>query len=151
VAAVPEEDAGEASGVVNMGRYLGGSIGVTIGGLVYLNTGISQLNETLPHAGSAEEKRLDTVLSGAADSAREAVSTLGPATRGSFTVEARHAAVDAFAATNRVMAAVAFAAAVVSLLLLRGVRARERHNLAHLAAGLHTAHHVAADPASPAR
>ena len=52
VAAVPEEDAGEASGVVNMGRYLGGSIGVTICGLVYLNTGISKLNENLAGAGS---------------------------------------------------------------------------------------------------
>ena len=81
------------------------------------------------------------------------MATLGPGTRGSFTVEARHAAVDAFAATNRVLAAVAFATAVVSLLLLRGVRTseRERHNLAHLAAHLHTAHHVAADPASSAR
>ena len=151
VAAVPEEDAGEASGVVNMGRYLGGSIGVTICGLIYLNTGISKLNEHLPGAGSAEEDRLDSVMSGAADSAREAVATLGPGTRGHFTVEARHAAVDAFAATNRVLAAVAFATAVASLLLLRGARARERHHLAHLAAGLHTAHHVVADPPPSAR
>ena len=84
VAAVPEEDAGEASGVVNMGRYLGGSIGVTICGLIYLNTGISKLNEHLPGAGSAEEDRLDSVMSGAADSAREAVATLGPGTRGAI-------------------------------------------------------------------
>jgi EmrB/QacA subfamily drug resistance transporter len=141
VAAVPEEDAGEASGVVNMGRYLGGSIGVTICGLVYLNTGISKLNETLPSAGSAEEDRLDTVLSGAADSAREAVGTLGPSTRGSFTVEARHAAVDAFAATNKVLAAVAFAAAVASLALIRR-KGREVHHLANAAAHIHTAHHL---------
>jgi len=40
VAAVPEEDAGEASGVVNMGRYLGGSLGVTICGLLYLRPGV---------------------------------------------------------------------------------------------------------------
>jgi EmrB/QacA subfamily drug resistance transporter len=153
VAAVPEEDAGEASGVVNMGRYLGGSIGVTICGLVYLNTGISKLNDTLAGTGKPEEDSLDSVLSGAADTAREAVATLHPNTRGSFTVEARHSAVDAFAATNRVLAAVAFATAVVSLLLLRGARGRERehHRLAHLAAPLHTAHHVVADTSSPAR
>jgi EmrB/QacA subfamily drug resistance transporter len=153
VAAVPEEDAGEASGVVNMGRYLGGSIGVTICGLVYLNTGISKLNDHLVGAGKAEEDSLDSVLSGAADTAREAVATLPPDTRGSFTVEARHAAVDAFAATNRVLAAVAFATAVVSLLLLRGARARERghHHLADVAAHLHTAHHVVADTPSSAR
>ncbi len=153
VAAVPEEDAGEASGVVNMGRYLGGSIGVTICGLVYLNTGISKLNEGLSGTGKAEEDRLDSVLSGAADTAREAAATLGPRTRGSFTVEARHAAVDAFAATNRVLAAVAFATAIVSLLLVRGAQARERehHHFAHVAAPLHTAHHVAADAPPSAR
>jgi MFS family permease len=151
VAAVPEEDAGEASGVVNMGRYLGGSIGVTICGLVYLNTGISRLNENLSGTGSAEEDRLDSVMSGAADTAREAVATLGPGTRGQFTLEARHAAVDAFAATNRVLAAVSFATAVVSLILLRRARTRERHHLAHLAAGLHTAHHLVGDAPPPAR
>jgi EmrB/QacA subfamily drug resistance transporter len=149
VAAVPDEDAGEASGIVNMGRYLGGSIGVTICGLVYLNTGISKLNDNLPGTGKAEEDKLDTVLSGAADSAREAVNTLGPSTRGSFTIEARHAAVDAFSATNRVMAGVAIAGALISFALLRAARdrTRERHHLAHLAAGVYTAHHVAPDTA----
>jgi EmrB/QacA subfamily drug resistance transporter len=145
VAAVPEEDSGEASGVVNMGRYLGGSIGVTICGLVYLNTGISKLNDHLAGTGKAEEDKLDSVLSGAADSAHEAVNTLGPGTRGHFVVEARQAGVDAFAATNRVLAAIALATAVVSLALLRahGEREAKRHALAHLAAQVHTAHHVA--------
>jgi EmrB/QacA subfamily drug resistance transporter len=140
VASVPEEDAGEASGVVNMGRYLGGSIGVTICGLIYLNTGISKLNERLENVSPAEEDRLDSVLSGAADSAREAVAPLG-SRRAQFVVEARDAAVDAFAAANRVLAVIALATAVVSLLLLRR-QERERHHFAHAAAHLHTAHHV---------
>jgi uncharacterized membrane protein YozB (DUF420 family) len=91
------------------------------------------------------------VMSGAADSAREAVATLGPGARGQFTLEARHAAVDAFAATNRVLAAIAFAMAVASLVLLRSARTRERHHLAHLAASVHTAHHLVPDAPSPAR
>lgn len=141
VAGVPEEDAGEASGVVNMGRYLGGSIGVAICGLVYLNTGITKLNDGLTGTGKAEEGKLDSVLSGAAATARQAVDTLGPSTRGQFVVEARHAGVDAFAATNRVLAAVAFATAIASLALLRS-RGIERHGVAHMAAHVHTAHHL---------
>jgi hypothetical protein len=93
---------------------------------------------------SAEEDRLDSVLSGAADSAREAAATLPAERREDFTVEARHAAVDAFAATNKMLAGVAFATAVVSLALLRGARTRdrERHHLAHAAAHVYTAHHL---------
>jgi hypothetical protein len=141
VGAVPEEDSGEASGVVNMGRYLGGSIGVTICGLVYLNTGISKLNDGLGGATGAEEDRLDTVLSGAADTAREAVATLPADRHANFTVEARHAAVDAFSATNKVLAAIALATAVASLALIRR-KGAERHDLAHAAAHVHTAHHL---------
>jgi MFS family permease len=150
VASVPEEDAGEAAGVVNMGRYLGGSLGVAICGLLYLNTGVSRLNAHLPGAGKAEEHSLDSVLSGAADTARDAVTTLPHGSRAPFVLEARHAAVDAFAATNRVLAALAGATAVLCLLLLRP-RGRERHHPAHLAAGVHTAHHQAADASTSAR
>jgi MFS transporter, DHA2 family, methylenomycin A resistance protein len=144
VAAVPEEDEGEASGVVNMGRYLGGSIGVAMTGALYLATGLSSLNERLgaENVGAREEARLDTVLSGAADTAREAVVSLPFSARADFTEAARNAAVDAFVAANRGMAIVALATAVVSLLLLRRPHRAERHHLAHAAAVLHTAHHA---------
>jgi DHA2 family methylenomycin A resistance protein-like MFS transporter len=149
VAAVPTEDAGEASGVVNMARYLGGALGVALGAVVYLNAGIAKLNETLgaERVGTREEARLDQILSGAASTGREAVAGVPPRTRGDIVSGASDSVVDAFAAASRLSMAIALLGALSCVVLLRRPHERERHHPLHRAAApgtaVATAHHHA--------
>src|SRR3954454_14407268 len=147
VSAVPEEDAGEASGVVNMSRYLGGAFGIAGGAVVYFTEAVSQLNGALGGIGAPEKGRLDLVLSGSADSAREAVAGLAPFVHGRFLAAAPGAVVHGFTGAARLMAVAAIVGAVGSLLTMRKHRVRREHRALHAAASpagaVHTAHHFA--------
>src|ERR1700704_1737264 len=121
VSAVPEDRAGEASGVVNMARYLGGAFGVAVTAVVYGSVGISKLNEHLgaDHVTSAQERQLDQLLSGDPAGLTHALAGFSPAQAADFQAAAQLSVVDAFGAANRVMIAAALIGAVAAAVLLR--------------------------------
>jgi EmrB/QacA subfamily drug resistance transporter len=144
VSAVPEDRAGEASGVVNMARYLGGAFGVAVTAVVYGGVGTSKLNE---HVGadrvtSAQERQLDQLLSGDPTGLNHALAGFSPAQAADFKAAAKLAVVDAFGAVNRVMIVAALIGAVSAAVLLR-VRHPRHHHIWHRASAPSTIHAVA--------
>jgi EmrB/QacA subfamily drug resistance transporter len=147
VSAVPEDRAGEASGVVNMARYLGGAFGVAVAAVVYGGVGISKLNDHLgaDHVSAAQERQLDQLLSGDPAGLNHALAGFTPAQAADFKAAAKLAVVDAFGAANRVMLVAALIGAVSAALLLR-VRHPRHHHAWHRASALSTIHAVAPEP-----
>jgi len=144
VSAVPEDRAGEASGVVNMARYLGGAFGVAVTAVVYGGVGISKLNDHLGADGatSAQERQLDQLLSGDPTGLNHALAGFSPAQAADFKAAAKLSVVDAFGAANRVMIVAALIGAVSAAVLLR-VRHPRHHHLWHRASAPSTIHAVA--------
>jgi hypothetical protein len=147
VSAVPEDRAGEASGVVNMARYLGGAFGVAVTAVVYGGVGVSKLNDHLgaDRVTAAQERQLDQLLSGDPTGLNHALAGFSPAQAADFKAAAKLSVVDAFAAANRVMIVAALIGAVSAAVLLR-VRHPAHHQLWHRAAAPSTIHTVAPEP-----
>jgi MFS family permease len=150
VSAVPEERAGEASGVVNMARYLGGAFGVAATAVVYSGVAISRLNDHLgaDRVTSTQEHQLDQLLSGDASGVNHALAGLSPAQAADFKQAARVSVVDAFTAANRVMIVAALVGAGSAAVLLR-VRHPRHHHRWHRASAPSTIHAV--DPPTALR
>jgi EmrB/QacA subfamily drug resistance transporter len=144
VSAVAEDRAGEASGVVNMARYLGGAFGVAVTAVVYGGVAISKLNDHLgaDRVTSAQERQLDQLLSGDPTGLNHALAGFSPAQAADFKAAAKLAVVDAFGAANRVMIVAALIGAVSAAVLLR-VRHPRHHHLWHRASAPSTIHAVA--------
>jgi EmrB/QacA subfamily drug resistance transporter len=147
VSAVPEDRAGEASGVVNMARYLGGAFGVAVTAVVYGGVGVSKLNDHLgaDRVTAAQERQLDQLLSGDPTGLNHALAGFSPAQAADFKAAAKLSVVDAFAAANRVMIVAALIGAVSAAVLLR-VRHPAHHQLWHRAAAPSTIHTIAPEP-----
>ena len=143
VSAVPEDRAGEASGVVNMARYLGGAIGVAVTAVVYSGVAISRLNDQLgaDRVSAAQERQLDGLLSGDSTGLYHTLARFDPTQAAEFRRAAKLSVVDAFAATNRVMIVAALIGALSAAVLLR-VRHPRRHHLWHRASAPSTIHAV---------
>jgi len=147
VSAVPEDRAGEASGVVSMARYLGGAFGVAVTAVVYSGVGIARLNDHLgaDNVTSTQERQLDQLLSGDPTGLNHALAGFSPAQAADFRAAARNSVVDAFVAANRVMLAAALLGAVAAAVLLR-VRHPRHHHLWHRASAPSTIHAVRPGP-----
>jgi EmrB/QacA subfamily drug resistance transporter len=147
VSAVPEDRAGEASGVVNMARYLGGAFGVAVTAVVYGGVGISKLNDHLgaDRVTSTQERQLDELLSGDPTGLNHALAGFSPAQAADFKAAAKLSVVDAFSAANRVMIVAALIGAVSAAVLLR-VRHPRHHHRWHRASAPSTIHAVAPEP-----
>lgn len=82
VGSVREHLVGEASGVINMSRYLGGILGTASGTIVFAVSAGADLNGLIARMGLGDRRSsLDQVAGGNAVEAQRAVESLGPARR----------------------------------------------------------------------
>lgn len=84
--AVRAEVAGEAAGLINVARYLFAALTVAAGTVIFTATGSADLNSVLSQAGikPAEERILDTTLTGSPAHFASASSALDPAAQEAF-------------------------------------------------------------------
>jgi EmrB/QacA subfamily drug resistance transporter len=156
VSAVPEDRAGEACGVVNMARYLGGAFGVAVTAVVYSGVGISKLNDHLgaDRVTATQERQLDQLLSGDSAGLNHALAGFDPAQAADFKQATKLSVVDAFVAANRVMLLAALIGALSAAVLLRVRHPSHRqawHKASAPAAAVHAAHPLAGAGATSQR
>jgi MFS family permease len=103
---VPPDEAGEASGVINIFRYVGATLVVAVGSLVYTSVGIDDLNKSLERAGvgAVEEEKLDRVLTGSPAAVEDTVRELGGEHREAFVAGASEGIANGFGAAMLVIA-----------------------------------------------
>jgi MFS transporter, DHA2 family, methylenomycin A resistance protein len=119
--AVPPEECGEASGIINIFRYVGASLVVAVGGLFYTGVGIAEMNRQLDAAGvrRVEEEQLDQALTGSPTAISEQANQLQGAQRQAFVSGAQQGTVDGFDATVLVIAVTSAGGVVLWLVLMR--------------------------------
>ncbi|MGH8985637.1 MAG: MFS transporter [Acidimicrobiia bacterium] len=117
---VPPDEAGEASGVLNIFRYVGATLVVAVGSLVYTSAGLDDLNQSLETAkvGAVEEEKLDRVLTGSPTAVEATVNELGGEHRQAFVDGARTGIANGFGAAMLVIAISAAAGALAWIWLL---------------------------------
>lgn len=118
--AVADENAGEASGIINVVRYLGATLVVTLGTVAFSAAGSSDLNRTLdaaliPHP---EQQRLDATLTGAPAQLTTAARALGPRDREAYRAGAADGIAGGYAAVMLGLGITALTAAVAWLALI---------------------------------
>jgi EmrB/QacA subfamily drug resistance transporter len=122
--AVPPEECGEASGIINIFRYVGASLVVAVGSLFYTGVGIAEMNRRLDAAGvsGVEEEQLDQALTGSPAAISEQESQLQGAQRQAFVSGAQQGTVDGFDASMLLIAATSAGGLVLWLVLMRPSR-----------------------------
>jgi MFS transporter, DHA2 family, methylenomycin A resistance protein len=123
---VPPEEAGEASGILNISRYIGAALVVAMGTLAFSGAGIAELNHELDTAGvtRAEEETLDQVLTGSPSAISNQANQLPAAQRTAFIAGAQQGTVDGFDASMLVIVVSSVGGLVVWLVLMRPDRRR---------------------------
>jgi MFS transporter, DHA2 family, methylenomycin A resistance protein len=123
---VPPEECGEASGILNIFRYVGASLVVAVGSLAFSSVGIAELNRQLDTAGvdRAEEEQLDQVLTGSPSAISSQANQLQGAQRQAFVSGAQQGTVDGFDASMLVIAVSSVGGLVLWLVLMRPARRR---------------------------
>ncbi len=129
--AVRDDQAGEAAGIVNVVRYLGAALAISIGTAVFTAVGSDRLNERLDSVGVAqlERERLDKSLTGAPEHVRATERTLDASDRDAFRAGAGEGVTDGFSTVLTGMGAFALLAALGWIALMRpraDPRARRR-------------------------
>jgi MFS transporter, DHA2 family, methylenomycin A resistance protein len=124
--AVPPEECGEASGIINIFRYVGASLVVAVGTLFYTGVGIAEMNRQLDAAGVSrvEEEQLDQALTGSPAAISEQANQLQGAQRQAFVSGAQQGTVDGFDASMLLIAVTSAGGLVLWLVLLRPARRR---------------------------
>jgi MFS family permease len=119
--AVPPEQAGEASGIINIFRYVGAALVVAVGSLAFTSVGLAELNHRLDAAGVArpEEEQLDQVLTGSPSAVAGEASKLQGEQRQAFITGAQRGTVDGFDAAMLVIALGSLGGGVAWLALMR--------------------------------
>ena len=84
--ALPPENAGEASGIINVVRYVSAALVISLGTILFVQVGSDDLNRALSESEvrTLEEERLDAVLTGAPTVVSETEAQLGPNTKAAF-------------------------------------------------------------------
>lgn len=119
--AVGDERAGEAAGIINVVRYVGAALAVSLGTAVFVAVGSDQLNERLASAGvpTLEEDRLDKVLTGAPQHVEAAERSLDPKDRAAFEQGAAEGVADGFSVVMLGLGIIALVGAVGWVALMR--------------------------------
>src|SRR6266545_1229584 len=119
--AVPPEECGEASGIVNIFRYVGASLVVAVGSLVFSSAGIAELNRQLDASGvnRPEEEQLDQALTGSPSAIASSANGLQGNKRQAFISGAQQGTVEGFDASMLVIAVSSVGGLVLWLWLVR--------------------------------
>jgi EmrB/QacA subfamily drug resistance transporter len=122
--AVPPEECGEASGVINIFRYVGASLVVAVGSLAFTSVGLAEMNRQLDAAGvnHTEEEQLDQALTGSPSAISAQAGQLHGAQRQAFISGAQQGTVDGFDASMLVIAVSSLGGLAVWLALMRPAR-----------------------------
>jgi MFS transporter, DHA2 family, methylenomycin A resistance protein len=122
--ALPAENAGEASGIINVVRYVSAALVISLGTILFTEVGSDELNRSLSAAGvkELERDRLDHVLTGAPSQVTAAEESLGRDVREEFESGAAEGISRGFAAVMLGMALTALASMVAWLVLMRPSR-----------------------------
>jgi predicted MFS family arabinose efflux permease len=119
---VPPEQSGEAAGTINVSRYIGGALGVAVGGALFVGRGVDAMNAALADAGvtGVEEDRLDAALTGSPAGLEAAIDAAGGEARRALVADAARTGIEAgFAAA---CAMIAVAAALGTVIAFWGLR-----------------------------
>jgi MFS transporter, DHA2 family, methylenomycin A resistance protein len=124
--AVPPDEAGEASGIINIFRYVGASLVVAVGSLAFTSIGLAEMNRRLDAAGvdRLEEERLDQALTGSPSAISAQANELQGAQRQAFIAGAQRGTVDGFDASMLLITVTSAAGLVTWLVLMRPARGR---------------------------
>ena len=122
--AVPGNEAGEASGIINVLRYLGAALVVAVGTVFYVSVGSDDLNRSLERAGIATQERdtLDHTLTGAPSQVRAAEAQLSERDRRAFEAGAADGVAGGFAAVMLGTGILSLLASVLWVVLMRPAR-----------------------------
>jgi MFS transporter, DHA2 family, methylenomycin A resistance protein len=132
--AVPPEECGEASGIINIFRYVGASLIVAVGSLFYTGVGIAEMNRQLDAAGVSrvEDEQLDQALTGSPSAISDQTNQLQGAQRQAFVAGAQQGTVDGFDASMLLIAVTSAGGLVLWLVLMRPSRRVSRPSPASL-------------------
>ncbi len=119
--AVPAERAGEASGVINMFRYMGGVLVIAVGTMLYVGAATDQLDDALTTAGVAEtdDAALDRALVSSTEDFEAEEGKLSGEEKDAFEEGAAQGITDGFRLTSWLGAGAGLVAALASAVLFR--------------------------------
>jgi MFS transporter, DHA2 family, methylenomycin A resistance protein len=122
--AVRAEEAGEASGIINVVRYLGAALVVAVGTVFYVSVGSDDLNRSLERAGIGTQERetLDKTLTGAPSQVRAAEGQLSKRDRRAYEAGAGDGVAGGFAAVMLGTGIFSLIATFIWVVLMRPAR-----------------------------
>lgn len=122
--ALPAENAGEASGIINVTRYVSAALAISVGTILFVRVGSDELNESLQKVGvgQLEQQRLDQVLTGAPTSVTETEATLKTKPDDAFRLGASRGIAEGFAAVCLAIGIACLLSMVAWLVLMRPAR-----------------------------
>ena len=122
--ALPPERAGEASGIINVVRYVSAALVISLGTIIFTEVGSDELNRSLEKAGAGalERERLDAVLTGAPSQVTSAEQSLKPEVRRDFESGAAQGISRGFAAVMLALGIASLLALAAWIVLMRPAR-----------------------------
>ncbi len=119
--AVPGEEAGEASGIINVSRYVAAALVISVGSVVFTTVGANELNASLEGArlASIEREKLDKSLTGAPAQVEALESELDSAQLKPFREGSPGAIAAGFSAVNVGLGIISLLSALAWIVLMR--------------------------------
>ena len=119
--AVPAEVAGEASGIINVSRYVAAALVISVGSVVFTSVGSDELNASLESARlpAIEREKLDESLTGAPAQVEALEGELQPAQLKPFRDGSPGAIAAGFSAVNVGLGIISLISALAWIVLMR--------------------------------
>ena len=126
MAVVPPEQSGEAAGTLNVSRYIGGALGVAVGGTLFIGRGVDAMNDGAGRrraSPASRRSKLDAALTGSPAGLEAAIDAAGGEAQRALVSDAARAGMEAgFAAACWMIAVAAALGAVIAFWGLRRPR-----------------------------